>query len=73
MFRRKNAPLLRNFATDERRKIYKGESLPLARTLLLATLSSRGSIAAPAMPCFMLLQATLKEYLSSLVSHLSSK
>jgi hypothetical protein len=70
VFRRKNAPLLRNFATDERRKIYKGESLPLARTLLLATLSSRGSIAAPAMPCFMYMLFFLKKI--SFVYRLSS-
>ena len=70
MFRRKNAPLLRNFATDERRKIYKGESLPLARTLLLATLSSRGSIAAPAMPRFMHMLFFLKKI--SFVYRLSS-
>ena len=38
---------------DERRKSIVGEGLPLARTSLLATPSSRGSNAAPATPRFM--------------------
>ncbi|SOE57214.1 hypothetical protein SAMN05720781_1228 [Fibrobacter sp. UWT3] len=50
MLRRMNAPLLCNFAVDERRKIFKGEGLPLVRTSLLATPSSGGSVAAPATP-----------------------
>ena len=56
MVRRKNgASLLQT--KDERN----GECLPLARTLLLATPSSRGSIAAPATPRFMHMQFFMKK------------
>ena len=66
MVRRKNgASLLQT--KDERN----GECLPLARTLLLATPSSRGSIAAPATPRFMQMQFFFLKK-SSLVSRLSS-
>ncbi len=66
MVRRKNgASLLQT--RDERN----GESFPLARTLLLATPSSRGSIAAPATPRFMHMQISFMKK-SSLVPRLSS-
>ncbi len=65
MVRRKNgASLLQT--RDERN----GESFPLARTLLLATPSSRGSIAAPATPRFMHMQIFFLKK-SSLVPRLS--